>query len=145
MDIALAVVVALLLVAATVIIHYEVLHKTSRLMPHLSLSVRSRTLVVITGILVAHILEICLYAAIYYLMHSHFELGSIAGEFRGEVLDFFYFSATSYTTLGVGDVFPQGPLRIVAGIEALNGFVLIGWSASFTYVVLRRSWEQDGG
>jgi hypothetical protein len=36
------------------------------------------------------------------------------------------------------DLFPHGPLRIVAGIETLNGFILIGWSASFTYLSMEK-------
>ena len=43
-----------------------------------------------------------------------------------------YLSISNYTTLGVGDVFAIGPMRIVSAIEALIGLVLIGWSASFS-------------
>jgi hypothetical protein len=32
-------------------------------------------------------------------------------------------------------------MRIVAGIESLNGLVLIGWSASFTYLTMERFWD----
>jgi hypothetical protein len=62
----------------------------------------------------------------------------------GGFVDFFYFSITCYTTLGLGDVFPSGAMRIVAGIEALNGFVLIGWSTSFTYLAMERFWKEAG-
>jgi len=51
-----------------------------------------------------------------------------------------YFSAETYTSLGYGDVVPTGPLRTLAGVEALNGLLLIGWSASFTYVAMQRFW-----
>ncbi len=70
-------------------------------------------------------------------------LGRIDGEIEGGGLDFFYFSITTYTTLGVGDLHPRGPLRLIAGVESLNGLVLIGWSASFTYLEMARFWE-DG-
>jgi hypothetical protein len=75
-------------------------------------------------------------------MHEHLGLGTVAGEFSGSAVDYFYFSATTYSTLGVGDLFPTGAIRLVAGIEALTGFVLIGWSASFTYLSMQRSWDQ---
>lgn len=39
-----------------------------------------------------------------------------------------YFSAETFTTLGYGDVVPHGDLRLLAGIEALNGLLLIGWT-----------------
>lgn len=48
----------------------------------------------------------------------------------------------SLTTLGVGPIYPTGSLRIISGIQALNGFVLIGWSASFAFVVMQESWEK---
>jgi hypothetical protein len=134
--------VALLLVGACVLIHFELLGMVSRTIPHLAVPMRSRVLVVIGVAFLAHLLEICLFAAAYGAMHPFPRFGAIGGDFSGSVLDFFYFSITSYTTLGVGDLFPHGPLRLVAGIEALTGFVLIGWSASFTYLSMERFWGQ---
>ncbi len=75
-------------------------------------------------------------------MHAYLGLGSIAGHFKGTMLDYFYFSVTTYSTLGVGDLFPTGYVRMAAGMESLTGLVLIGWSASFTYLTMERSWEQ---
>jgi hypothetical protein len=79
------------------------------------------------------------------MMHDRFGLGSIDGEVSGTWLDFFYFSVSTYTTLGVGDVVPIGPLRVVAGIESLTGLVLIGWSASYTYLVMEHTWKRNDG
>ena len=31
-----------------------------------------------------------------------------------------------------------------AGVEALNGLLLIGWSASFTYLAMERYWPMHG-
>jgi hypothetical protein len=55
--------------------------------------------------------------------------------------DHFHFSIASYTTLGIGDIIAEGPIRIIAGIEALNGLVLVAWSASFTYIAMERLWQ----
>lgn len=52
-----------------------------------------------------------------------------------------YFSAETYTSLGFGDLTPNGPVRLLAGVEALNGLLLIGWSASFTYLCMERFWS----
>jgi hypothetical protein len=54
--------------------------------------------------------------------------------------DFLYFSATSYSTLGIGDVYPVGVFRLISGIESINGLFLIAWSTSFTYFVMDRLW-----
>ncbi|MCK7500292.1 MAG: hypothetical protein MZW92_65860 [Comamonadaceae bacterium] len=35
---------------------------------------------------------------------------------------------------------PQGALRALAGLEALNGLLLIGWTASYTYIAMRHFW-----
>jgi hypothetical protein len=51
-----------------------------------------------------------------------------------------YFSAETYTSVGYGDVVPVGHVRLLAGIEALNGLVLIGWTASYTYIAMERFW-----
>ena len=137
----LAALIAAALVGGTVLIHYELLRLTSALLPRLTMRLRPRVMVVIGLLLVAHMLEILLYAAAYYGMHNHFGLGRIAGEMEGGFRDFLYFSMATYTTLGFGDVFPKGALRLVAGVEAFNGLVLIGWSASYTYFAMRKLWD----
>ncbi|WP_202909527.1 potassium channel family protein [Alkalilacustris brevis] len=134
---------AMLLIAATVLIHYEALRFTGRLLPRLPIRPRQRVLVVIAACFVAHLLEIMLYALAFALLHDRQGFGRIEGEFDATALDFFYFSITSYTTLGVGDAYPQGLLRVLSGIEALNGFLLITWSASFTYLMMQRHWHPE--
>jgi hypothetical protein len=142
MDILQALLAALALVGAAVIIHYESLRAISISTVNLTIPHRPLSLVVIAGVLSAHVIEICVFAAGFFIMHANLGLGSMKGEFDGSTLDYFYFSATTYSTLGVGDLFPTGPIRLVAGIEALTGLVLIGWSASFTYLSMERSWSR---
>ncbi|MEZ5482988.1 MAG: potassium channel family protein [Porticoccaceae bacterium] len=54
-----------------------------------------------------------------------------------------YFSFTTYSSLGYGDVVPFNNLRFVAGLEALIGLVMITWSASFMYLEMARFWEKS--
>jgi len=138
-----AVVLSLFLVAATVIIHYELLRATSTFVNRVSISRRPHILVVITGVLIAHLSEVTLYALVYYACELWGGLGHIDGEVEGGALDHFYFSITTFTTLGIGDVHPRGALRLIAGVESLNGLVLIGWSASFTYLSMEQFWEDS--
>ena len=51
-------------------------------------------------------------------------------------MDVFYFSLVSYTSLGLGDIVPTGHLRLVAGVEALNGFLLISCSAAYLFLFM---------
>ena len=51
-------------------------------------------------------------------------------------------SFTTFTTLGYGDVTLQGPSRMLTGIEALNGVLLIGWSTALSFAVIQRVWKK---
>jgi len=136
--------IAAALLASTVLIHYEALQLASGLEARSSPPSRTDILKVIAILLVAHVVEIVLYAGVLYLCQL-LGLGALAGQIEGGVIDWLYFSISSYTTLGVGDLHPRGPLRLIAGVEALNGLVLIGWSASFTYLTMEQVWKERGG
>ena len=57
------------------------------------------------------------------------------------ILDSVYYSFTSYTTLGFGDIEPSGAIRFVTGMESLTGLVLITWTASFIFIEMERYWR----
>ena len=132
-----ALLISILLTVATVVVHYEVLTTRWPIRRQFT-SVRVGMLRLLVGIFLAHLIEILLYAVAFYLMHGHLGLGTLTGAITGRPMDYFYFSAVSYTTLGFGDVLPAGPIRIVTAIESLNGLVLIGWSTSYTYLAMQR-------
>ena len=56
-------------------------------------------------------------------------LGGFAGLPVEGFQDCLYFSVVTYTSLGFGDQIPTSHARLIAGVEALNGLLLIGWSA----------------
>lgn len=129
------------LVLLSVFIHYEALRCVSDAMPRMTLPPRSRLLVVIVVAVLAHLVEITLFAVGFWLMQGQWQLGALTGLVDGVLLDYFYFSASSYTTLGMGDLVPLGMMRVVAAVESLIGLVLIGWSTSFTYLAMREFWD----
>ena len=45
--------------------------------------------------------------------------------------------------VGLGDIEPQGHIRFITAVEALNGFLLITWSASFTFLAMGRLWPWE--
>ena len=128
-----------LLVASCIVVHYEVLRYMSVLIPALNLAVRLKVLLVVMGCFIAHTIEVWLYAVAYLLLDLT-GLGSLKGHIEEHFADFLYFSATSYSTLGIGDVYPAGVFRLISGIESINGLFLIAWSTSFTYFVMDRLW-----
>ena len=138
-----AMTISTFMVLLTVIIHYEGLQVISRLQLRIALVGRPAIIGSITCLFALHTIEVWLYALAYLAM-AHFELGRFSGEFAGTLQDYVYFSATSYTSLGLGDVYPHGATRLVTGVEALNGLVLIGWSASYSYLVMERLWGFPG-
>ncbi len=138
-----ALTLAALLVIVSFVVHYEMLRLLSLLIPKLNLAVRLKVLFVVLGCFVAHTIEVWMYAVAYLLIDLA-GLGSLKGQLHESFADFLYFSATSYSTLGLGDVYPLGALRLISGIEGINGLFLIAWSTSFTYFVMDRLWPLHG-
>lgn len=77
-------------------------------------------LVTVMGLFALHGLEIWAYAGLYLML----------GEFA-DVETALYFSTSSFTTIGYGDVLLGQDRRLIAGLEGVNGFILIGWSTAF--------------
>ncbi|MGB5098532.1 MAG: potassium channel family protein [Porticoccaceae bacterium] len=100
---------------------------------------RRAVLVVIFSVVAAHLAEILLYALAMYLGHT-LGLGALVGASYPHAAQYFYLSAETFTTLGLGDVYPTGDLRLIASLEPLIGLLLIGWSGSYTYVAVQRYW-----
>ncbi|MEG0188405.1 MAG: potassium channel family protein [Algoriella sp.] len=54
-----------------------------------------------------------------------------------------YFSLITFTTVGYGDVVINGDWKILAGLEAINGIMMVGWSTAlmFSYfqIILKKN------
>jgi voltage-gated potassium channel len=92
---------------------------------------------VLTGtvliLLALHTLEIIVWAYAYLLLLPPGELGS----FEEAV----YFSFVTFTTLGYGDITLIQNWRLLSGIEALNGIMLVGWTTAMLFAVVQRMWQ----
>ncbi len=61
-------------------------------------------------------------------------LWAIVYDFLGVVADFptaLYFSTSTFSTVGYGDVVAAQSWRLLAALQAVNGFLLIGWSTAY--------------
>jgi len=129
---------SLILIITCVLFHYEALRfigtSAARVEQH-----RRAVLVVIFGVVAAHLAEILLYALAMYLGHT-LGLGALVGASHSRAAQYFYLSAETFTTLGLGDIYPTGDLRLIASLEPLVGMLLIGWSGSYTYLAVQRYW-----
>jgi len=136
----LAMVATTVLVALTILVHYEFLRITSARLAELPIPPRARIIVVVGAAFTAHTVEVWLYGVAYWLLVLQWGLAGFGGQAVTGFEDCLYFSVVTYTSLGFGDLYPVSHARLIAGVESLNGLVLIGWSASFTYLAMRRYW-----
>ena len=82
-----------------------------------------------------HTLEILVWAGVYKIMVPVGELAN----FETAV----YFSFVTFTTLGYGDITLSEGYRLLSGIQALNGILLVGWSTALMFAVVQKTWEKD--
>lgn len=130
-------------VVASVLLHYEVSIALSRTMENATSTLRRRFMVLIFGLLGAHIVEIWLFALTAWLLLTHPLTGSLSGLEPISFLDHVYLSAVTFSTLGYGDLVPEGAIRFLKGTQALTGFMLITWSASLTFIEMQRHWSVE--
>lgn len=125
------------LVLLAIGVHYEALRFATFACGKFPL-VRVRVALAIVVATFAHVVEAFVFAVGIYLL-VRFDVGTVVGADNfGELV---YFSLATYSSLGYGDLVPGGPIRIMAGVEAIMGLVLIAWTASFTYYEMRRYWR----
>ena len=140
--------VAAVVVPVVVAVHYESMRLLVRIVHPICYRPRASLILVILGLLVSHLLEIMLFGVTYIAIASAGNLGGLhVGGGGGEELaagrvDWFYFSAVVYSTVGFGDLVPFGPLRLLAAVESVLGLMLVTWSASFTYLQMQVSWRE---
>ncbi|RAU42291.1 MULTISPECIES: potassium channel family protein [unclassified Pseudomonas] len=131
-----------LIITSAVFVHYECLLRLNLLMPALNIWHRFRVVFGVLGALVAHAIEVWIFALGYYLMNASDSMGKLTGNHDGSFLDSVYFSFTTFTTIGFGDITPIGPLKFLTGLEALTGLVLITWTASFLFIEMQKYWKK---
>ena len=137
----LVVLVCLTLLILTTVIHYEVLRGLTSVLLVLRIRPRAKLIVVIITTFLAQVVEIGLYALAIVVLVRVGGLGMLGDPARFGFDVALYFSAETFTSLGYGDVVPSGDMRLLAGAEALNGLLLIGWSASYAYIAMERFWN----
>lgn len=139
------IVTCLMVMAVTTVIHYEVLRILNDILPRLRIPSRPKLLVVIFATSVAHLMEMVVWGVALFLLVRFSNVGTLNGDVPINLINCIYFSAETYTSLGFGDVRPDGHLRLLVGLEALNGLLLIAWSASYTYLSMERFWSLGKG
>lgn len=138
-----ALILGLLLSVLVAEIHFESFNLISKMFS--GISMRLRMLLVFFSILVTHVAEIIMYALVIYLLQNQLGFGGFTKEFEPTIINYVYYSAVSYTTVGISSFNATGPLKIIGSLESLTGFMLITWSASFAYSSFGSFWKQGSG
>lgn len=55
-----------------------------------------------------------------------------------------YFSTASFTTVGYGALVLTEKWRLLGSVEALNGFLLFGWSVAFVFEAVSKIYTKEG-
>ena len=129
--------------AACVLLQYEALVLVWKWIAAHGGHRRVKVLYAIFSIIALHVAEIWIFGVTAWALLQWPQTGSLAGPLSASLLECVYLSAITFSTVGFGDVAPLGAIRFLFGTEALTGFVLITWSASFTYLEMQRFWRRD--
>jgi hypothetical protein len=77
--------------------------------------------------LVAHLIEIALWAAVFMICGEFHEFGMA-----------YYHSAVNFTTLGYGDLIMSPKWRLLGPLEAANGILMFGVSTAMIFTLILR-------
>lgn len=86
----------------------------------------------VLGVFIAHIAQIWLWAIFYLAVNAlpNFE----------EAL---YFSTSTFTTVGFGDIVLDKSWRLLSSFQSANGFILFGWSTAFIFEVMSKLYKEE--
>jgi hypothetical protein len=124
------------MVLLTVVIHFIGLLALLRVLRYRGQKFRAKEsilgrclliLMVVVGIFAIHTLEVWLYSLVFLT------IGAL-GDFESAL----YFSTVTFSSLGYGDIVLSSDWRLFGAIEAVNGLILLAWSAAFLISLMSR-------
>ena len=90
--------------------------------------------ITVLSVFLAHIIQIWIWAVMFYYLEP-------------ETLPTFeaalYFSTSSFTTVGFGDVYLNETWRLLSSFESANGFILFGWSTAFIFEIISKLYKDE--
>ena len=89
--------------------------------------------ITVLGVFLAHFIQIWLWALLFHYLEP---------EILHDLETALYFSTSSFTTVGFGDIFLNKDWRLLSSFEAANGFLLFGWSTAFIFEVIYKLYRE---
>ena len=87
---------------------------------------------IVLGTFLAHIFQIWAWALLYIYV------GALP-----DLEEALYFSTSTFTTVGFGDVILDKDWRLVSSFQSANGFILFGWSTAFIFEVMSKLYKDE--
>jgi Ion channel len=120
------------LIALTVLIHGIILEIIIRALRAIGMEylTRWRALTLSISVLCvfsAHVVEIWIWAVFFLFIEDIPTLETAL-----------YFSTSTFTTVGYGDLTLSENWRLLGSLESANGMILFGWSTAFIFEIVRR-------
>ena len=132
-----AITICILLIALSIVIHAVIIGRILKWESYLN----SHFVSAAGMLIVSHLIHVSLFAMGFQFLSDG--ESKLIGNMDGSWIDFFYFSLSCYSSLGFGDIYPYGSLKILSGIEALLGLVMIAWSATILYTLIKSITVKD--
>lgn len=88
--------------------------------------------IAVLGTFSSHIIQIWIWAVFYLFI-------DVLPDFESAL----YFSTSTFTTVGYGDIFLDKDWRLISSFQAANGFILFGWSTAFIFEIMSKLYERD--
>jgi len=134
---------AVILMLLAVFIHLGAMRTMYAMMARWSNLNYYRVGILVVVVIIAHLIEIGLFAIGMGILTSSGAHGQLDGAYQSGFTDNFYYSAITYTALGFGDITPTDAMRLFTSIEALTGLVLIAWTASALFPLMQQYWRDE--
>jgi len=93
------------------------------------------SIVAVSGIMLAIITEIWLWAVFFFYMTTEPSLHTLESAL--------YFSTSTFTSLGLGDITLSHAWRLLSSFEAANGLLIFGWSTAFLFEIVSNLYRND--
>lgn len=89
---------------------------------------------IVVAVFGIHIIQIWLWALLYLWLDA-IPLHSFD--------DALYFSTSTFSTAGYGDIVLSSSTRMLSAIEAANGFLAFGWTTAFIFEVISKLYKSE--
>jgi voltage-gated potassium channel Kch len=129
------------LIGLTVLIHAIAIDRLMKLLEHIGPWAYKNfqrswhiplLIITVLGVFGSHIVQIWIWAELYLF------IGAL-----NNLEEALYFSTTTFTTVGYGDLILGTDWRLLSSFQSANGFILFGWSTAFIFEVMSKLYKQN--